>query len=107
MMEERLQKILSRAGVASRRAAEKMIAEGRISVNRLVVTVPGTKADPQKDEIRVDGRLISLETEKIYILLHKPQGVCDDPERSAGAADRNGSSQRGHGAGVSRRTPGL
>lgn len=74
-MEERLQKILSQAGVASRRAGEKMIAEGRISVNRVVVTEPGTKADPGRDEIRVDGRLISCETERIYILLHKPQGV--------------------------------
>jgi 23S rRNA pseudouridine2605 synthase len=74
MTEERLQKILSRAGISSRRAAEKMIVEGRISVNRIVMTVPGTKADPQKDEIRVDGRLVALETEKIYLMLHKPQG---------------------------------
>ncbi len=82
-MEERLQKILSRAGVSSRRAAEKMIAEGRISVNRTVVVEPGTKADPGKDEIRVDGRLISLETERIYLLLHKPQGyvtTLSDPQ---------------------------
>jgi len=74
-MEERLQKILSQAGISSRRAGEKMIAEGRISVNRVVVTEPGTKADPGRDEIRVDGRLISCETERIYILLHKPHGV--------------------------------
>ena len=74
-MEERLQKVLSQAGVSSRRAAEKMIAAGRISVNGIVVTEPGTKADPQKDEIRVDGKLISCERERIYILLHKPQGV--------------------------------
>ena len=74
-MEERLQKILSQAGVASRRAAEKMIAEGRISVNGVKVTEPGTKADSGRDEIRVDGRLISCETERIYILLHKPQGI--------------------------------
>jgi len=83
MTEERLQKILSRAGISSRRAAEKMIAEGRISVNRIVVTVPGKKADPQKDEIRVDGRLVSLETEKIYLLLHKPKGyvtTLSDPQ---------------------------
>ncbi len=80
---ERLQKILSRAGIASRRAGEKMIAEGRISVNRAVVIEPGTKADPQRDEIRVDGRLISLETEKIYIALHKPSGyvtTLSDPQ---------------------------
>jgi 23S rRNA pseudouridine2605 synthase len=83
MTEERLQKILSKAGISSRRAAEKMIAEGRISVNRVVVTVPGKKADPQKDEIRVDGRLVSLETEKIYLMLHKPRGyvtTLSDPQ---------------------------
>lgn len=73
-MEERLQKILSGAGVASRRAAEKMITDRRVSVNRAVVTELGTKADPQRDEIRVDGRLISCETDKVYILLHKPRG---------------------------------
>lgn len=74
-MEERIQKILSKAGVASRRAAEKMIAEGRISLNGVVAIEPGTKADPGRDEIRVDGKLISCESERIYILLHKPQGV--------------------------------
>ena len=74
-MEERLQKILSQAGVASRRAAENMIADHRISVNGVLVTEPGTKADPGRDEIRVDGRLISCDTERVYILLHKPQGV--------------------------------
>jgi 23S rRNA pseudouridine2605 synthase len=82
-MEERLQKILSRAGVSSRRTAEKMIAEGRISVNRAVVTEPGTKADAGRDEIRVDDRLISCEAERIYILLHKPQGyitTLSDPQ---------------------------
>jgi len=82
-MEERLQKILSMAGVASRRTAEKMIAAGRVSVNRGVVTELGTKADPQRDEIRVDGRLISCETEKVYLLLHKPRGyvtTLSDPQ---------------------------
>jgi 23S rRNA pseudouridine2605 synthase len=82
-MEERIQKILSRAGVSSRRAAEKMIAEGRISVNQAVVTEPGTKADADRDQIRVDGRLISCEAERVYILLHKPQGyvtTLNDPQ---------------------------
>jgi 23S rRNA pseudouridine2605 synthase len=74
-VKERLQKILSQAGIASRRAAEQMIAEGRISVNGSTITEPGTKADAARDEIRVDGRLISCDTERIYILLHKPQGV--------------------------------
>lgn len=82
-MQERLQKILSRAGVSSRRTAEKMIASGRISVNGAVVTQPGTKADPQKDDIRVDGRLVSLEAERVYIMLNKPQGyvtTLSDPQ---------------------------
>jgi 23S rRNA pseudouridine2605 synthase len=82
-MEERLQKILSGAGVSSRRAAERMIAEGRISVNGTVVVAPGTKADPEKDEIRLDGRLLSLEMERIYLLLHKPKGyvtTLSDPQ---------------------------
>lgn len=83
MTEERLQKILSRAGIASRRAVEKMITEGRISVNGIVTTVLGHKADPQKDAIRVDGRLVCLETEKIYLVLHKPKGyvtTLSDPQ---------------------------
>lgn len=83
MTDERLQKILSRAGVASRRAAEEMIAAGRISVNGAVVRAPGTKADSRKDEIRVDGRLISPDTDKIYLALHKPPGyvtTLSDPQ---------------------------
>jgi 23S rRNA pseudouridine2605 synthase len=82
-MRERLQKILSRAGIASRRAAEAMVAQGRISVNGTVVTEPGTKADPEKDDIRLDGRLISTETERIYLILHKPRGyvtTLSDPQ---------------------------
>ena len=55
---QRLQKILSQAGVASRRAAEKLIAEGRVSVNGTTVREMGTKADPARDDIRVDGRRI-------------------------------------------------
>jgi 23S rRNA pseudouridine2605 synthase len=74
MREERLQKIISRAGIASRRAAEEMIREGRVSVNRCVITNVGAKADPQRDEIRIDGRLISLEAERLYLMLNKPRG---------------------------------
>ncbi len=74
-MEERLQKILSRAGISSRRAAERMIADGRVSVNGTRVTQPGVKADPVKDDIRVDGRLVSIEAERVYVMLHKPRGV--------------------------------
>lgn len=82
-MQERLQKILSRAGVSSRRTAEQMIADGRVSVNGAVVTQPGTKADPAKDDIRVDGKLVSLEAERVYIMLNKPQGyvtTLSDPQ---------------------------
>ena len=82
-MEERLQKILSRAGISSRRAAEKMMVQGRIRVNGVVMTEPGTKADPERDEIRVDGRLVSLEADRIYVMLHKPQGyvtTLSDPQ---------------------------
>ncbi|MBW6485414.1 MAG: rRNA pseudouridine synthase [Syntrophobacterales bacterium] len=82
-MEERLQKILAGAGVSSRRAAERMISDGRISVNGVVVRQPGTKADADRDEIRVDGKLISCETEKVYIVLNKPSGyvtTLSDPE---------------------------
>ena len=82
-MEERLQKILSRAGVASRRTAEKMISAGRISVNGVIVQGQGIKADIDRDQIRVDGKLISAEMEKVYIVLNKPKGymtTLKDPE---------------------------
>ncbi len=60
-----------------------MMAQGRIRVNGVVVTEPGTKADPERDEIRVDGRLVSLEAERIYVMLHKPKGyvtTLSDPQ---------------------------
>jgi 23S rRNA pseudouridine2605 synthase len=69
----RLQKILSQAGVASRRAAEKLMIEGRVSVNGRTVLELGTKADPAHDDIRVDGRRIKPERPR-YILLNKPRG---------------------------------
>jgi 23S rRNA pseudouridine2605 synthase len=89
-MEERLQKILSRAGVASRRTAEGMISAGRISVNGVIVREPGSKADVHHDRIRVDDKLISTEIEKIYILLNKPRGyvtTLKDPEGRRIVAD--------------------
>lgn len=73
-MQERLQKIISRAGIASRRSAEKMIQEGRVSVNGTLATSLGSKADPQRDEIRIDGRLIPLEAERLYLMVNKPRG---------------------------------
>lgn len=80
---ERLQKLLSQAGVASRRLAEELIVQGRVQVNGVTVTELGTKADPGADEIKVDGRRIRTETRKRYILLHKPRGYIttrSDPE---------------------------
>jgi 23S rRNA pseudouridine2605 synthase len=80
----RLQKILSQAGVASRRAAEKLIAEGRVTVNGDTVREMGTRADPASDDIRVDGRRIKPAERLRYILLNKPSGVVttrSDPQR--------------------------
>src|SRR5919109_5673190 len=83
-MQERLQKILSQAGIASRRAAETLIAEGRVSVNGATVRELGTKADPTHDDIRVDGRRIRSAERLRYILLNKPRGYVTtraDPQR--------------------------
>ena len=74
MSELRLQKILSTAGVSSRRAAERLIVEGRVSVNGRTATELGTKADPEDDDIRVDGRRIRPAARRLYILLNKPRG---------------------------------
>jgi 23S rRNA pseudouridine2605 synthase len=73
-MQERLQKILSRAGVTSRRSAETMITEGRISVNGQIVTELGTKADPDNDVIKVDGKPVVISKKRVYLLLNKPAG---------------------------------
>ncbi len=75
MARERLQKILSKAGIASRRGAEKLLQEGRVQVDGSVVTRLDFKADPIRDHIRVDGKLIKRLEPKIYILLNKPRGV--------------------------------
>jgi 23S rRNA pseudouridine2605 synthase len=72
---ERLQKILSSAGVASRRKAEEMIQQGRVTVNGETVTRLGTRADPVNDSIRVDGKRIQVSPRKLYILLNKPRQV--------------------------------
>jgi pseudouridine synthase len=74
MTQIRLQKILSAAGIASRRAAETLIQQGRIRLNGHVVTELGTKADPEADDIRVDGRRIRPQQRKRYFLLNKPRG---------------------------------
>ncbi len=73
-MLERLQKLLAQAGVSSRRAAEELITAGRVAVNGQLVTVLGTKADPERDTITLDGKPVRQASRKVYVLLHKPAG---------------------------------
>ena len=83
-MMERLQKYMARCGVASRRHAEDMIREGRVSVNREVVARMGVSIDPAKDRVAVDGKPIKPAEGLAYYLLNKPAGVvstCQDPQR--------------------------
>jgi 23S rRNA pseudouridine2605 synthase len=83
-MMERLQKILSQAGVASRRASEQMMLDGRVTVNGKTVRELGTKADLSRDDIRVDGSRVKVAERHRYILLNKPRGYVttrSDPER--------------------------
>lgn len=85
-MQERLQKLIAAAGVASRRHAEELITAGRVTVNGETVKELGTKADPEKDHIKVNGKLINPQLqsrEKVYVLLNKPKGYLSsvsDPE---------------------------
>jgi 23S rRNA pseudouridine2605 synthase len=81
---ERLQKILSQAGVASRRASEQLMLEGRVTVNGDTIRELGTKADASKDDIRVDGRRLKIAVRHRYLLLNKPKGFVttrSDPQR--------------------------
>jgi 23S rRNA pseudouridine2605 synthase len=82
-MEERVQKIIAAAGIMSRRAAEQLILEGRVTVNGTAVTELGTKADPERDHIKVDGKLINPSQPRTYLMLNKPVGfvtTMSDPE---------------------------
>ena len=82
-MQERLQKILSQAGIASRRESETIIQDGRVAVNGVIVTELGSKADPETDTITVDGKLLTIDEQRVYILLYKPVGymtTMKDPE---------------------------
>ncbi len=83
-MRERLQKIIAAAGVASRRKAEEMIVQGRVTVNGHTVTELGSKADSARDRIRVDGKLLRRPGRQVYLLLNKPPGyvsTVSDPQR--------------------------
>src|SRR5579862_2752246 len=90
MAEERLQKILSRAGAASRRKAEQMILEGRVAVNGTVVTEMGSKADLERDHVRVDGKLLHAPKRLVYLALNKPNNcvtTMSDPQQRATVMD--------------------
>lgn len=80
---ERLQKIIAAAGIASRRKAEELIAQGRVTVNGQIVTELGSKADPERDYVKVDGKLLRGAQRHTYFLLNKPRGyvtTVSDPE---------------------------
>jgi pseudouridine synthase len=83
-MPERLQKLIARAGIASRRQAELLIQSGAVRVNGEVVKTLGTKADPARDRIQVGSRLLRFPERPLYLLLHKPRGTvttASDPQR--------------------------
>ena len=86
----RLHKLLAEAGVASRRSAERLIAEGHVTVNGIVVREPGSAAVPGRDDIRVDGRPVQVSERHTYLLLHKPPGFVTslrDPHAQRTIAD--------------------
>jgi len=79
----RLQKIIAQAGIVSRRKAEELILDGRVQVNGQTITELGTKADPERDHIRVDGKLLQGAQQHRYLMLNKPKGyvtTASDPE---------------------------
>jgi 23S rRNA pseudouridine2605 synthase len=83
MAQERLQKLLAHAGVASRRHAEQLIIEGRVMVNGAVITELGSKADPETDHIKVDGKRVGAPERLVYLAMNKPKDVMStviDPE---------------------------
>lgn len=83
MPEERLQKLLAHAGIASRRKAEQLIREGRVAVNGSVITELGSKADPERDHIKVDGKHIRAAEKPVYLMMNKPKNfvtTVSDPE---------------------------
>src|SRR3982751_4739240 len=83
MGQERLQKIIAAAGIASRRHAEQLITEGRVTVNGQVVSTLGSKVDPENDHIKVSGKAVPTPKPHVYLMLHKPKGyvtTVTDPE---------------------------
>ena len=83
MSEQRLQKIIAAAGIASRRKAEELITAGRVTVNGAVTKELGSKADPERDHIKVDGKLLRQPERHVYLVLNKPKGyvtTVSDPE---------------------------
>ena len=85
-MNERLQKIIARAGIASRRHAEELISSGLVTVNGRTITELGSKADESRDHIKVSGKLLRPASERVYLLLNKPAEVVStmsDPEGGA------------------------
>lgn len=107
---ERLQKILAQAGVASRRAAEQIILEGRVEVNGQTVTELGMRADPSRDHIRVDGKLLHGPEPQRYFVLNKPRGyvtTLDDPEGRPTVASLLGEASQKKVTGEHRKMPRL
>jgi 23S rRNA pseudouridine2605 synthase len=82
-MQIRLQKLISQAGITSRRKAETLITDGCVTVNGRIVTELGSKADPERDHVKVNGKLLQFQAPSVYLMLNKPDGVIttlDDPE---------------------------
>lgn len=73
-MQERLQKMLAKAGIASRRKAEELIRQGRVKIDGRVVTEMGIQVDPEHQRVEFDGKPVTVEEKKVYVLLHKPAG---------------------------------
>ena len=85
---ERLARFLAHAGVASRRHAESLIAAGRVQVNGATIREQGSKVDPARDVIRVDGQVVQVNNQQIYILLHKPAGYLSTVSDPQGRGNR-------------------
>ena len=79
----RLQRFLARAGVASRRGSERLMTEGRVRVNGVVVSELGSKVDPMRDTVEVDGHIVGIADAPVYLMLNKPEGyltTMSDPQ---------------------------